>query len=89
MGLDLKFVTIDENSKWLSAVQKLGDNSRLTLGFMPAQAFVDYAKRKQILGLIIDGELVAYTMFRYKKILSLLYTFVFQLSIVVMDTQKN
>lgn len=63
----MKFVTIDENSKWLSAVQKLGDDSRLTLGFMPAQAFVDYAKRKQILGLIINGELIAYTMFRYKK----------------------
>lgn len=63
----MKLVTIDENSKWLSAVQKLGDDSRLTLGFMPAQAFVDYAKRKQILGLIINGELVAYTMFRYKK----------------------
>lgn len=63
----MKFVTVDEHSEWLSAVQKLGDDSRLTLGFMPTQAFVDYARRKQILGLIINGELVAYTMFRYKK----------------------
>lgn len=63
----MKFVTVDERSEWLSAVQKLGDDSRLTLGFMPTQAFVDYARRKQILGLIINGELVAYTMFRYKK----------------------
>ena len=37
----MEFVTIDENSKWLSAVQKLGDDSRHTLGFMPPQAFVD------------------------------------------------
>ncbi len=63
----MKCLTIDENSKWLGDVQKLGDDSRTTLGFMPAQAFADYAKRKQILALIIDDELVAYTMFRYKK----------------------
>ena len=63
MGWDLMFVTIDESSRWLSAVQKLGDDSRLTLGFMPAQTFVDYAKRKQILGSIINGELAACTMF--------------------------
>ena len=63
----LNFLLIGENSKWLHDVQKLGDDSRLTLGFMPAQAFADYAKHKQILALIIDNELVAYTMFRYKK----------------------
>ncbi len=63
----MRFLTIDESSQWLGDVQKLGDDSRLTLGFMPAQAFVDYAKRKQILALIIDDELAAYTMFRYKK----------------------
>lgn len=65
--MDLDFLIIGENSKWLHDVQKLGDNSRPTLGFMPAQAFADYAKHKQILALIIDNELVAYTMFRYKK----------------------
>ena len=55
--MDLNFLLIDENSKWLHDVQKLGDDFRLTLGFMPAQAFVDYAKHKQILALIIDNEI--------------------------------
>ena len=36
----MEFVTIDENSKWLSAVQKLGDDSRHTLGVMRAEACV-------------------------------------------------
>lgn len=63
----MKFLTIDEHSRWLDDVQKLGDNSRLTLGFMPAQAFTDYAKRRQILALIINDEVAAYAMFRYKK----------------------
>ena len=67
MGTGLKFLTIDEKSKWLSDVQRLGDNSRATLGFMTAQAFAYYAKRNQILALIVDDELVTYTMFRYKK----------------------
>lgn len=62
----MKFLIIDENSKWLSDVQKLGDDSRRTLGFMTTQAFADYARHRQILGLIINNELAAYTMFRYK-----------------------
>lgn len=49
----MKFLIIDENSKWLSDVQKLGDDSRRTLGFMTTQAFADYARHRQILGLII------------------------------------
>ena len=57
---------IDDNSPFLQDIQILGDNNRSTLGFLPAQAFVDYARKNQIIALINDGVLCAYTMFRHK-----------------------
>ena len=63
----MDIITVDENSKWLKLVQDLGDSARETVGFMPEQAFKDYAKRGHILALIEEKELAAYVMFRYKN----------------------
>ena len=57
---------IDQKSKWLDAVIALGDSCRGTVGFMPRQAFTDYAERKHIIGIIDGNTLVGYIMYRYK-----------------------
>lgn len=62
----MEFRIVDRNSEWLDKVIALGDSCKATIGFMPKQAFVDYAYRKEILALIMDKELVAYVMYRYK-----------------------
>ncbi len=62
----MEFRIVDRDSEWLDKVIALGDSCRATIGFMPKQAFADYAYRKEILALIIDKALVAYVMYRYK-----------------------
>ena len=62
-------VVIDKKSNYLEQVVALGDQSHATVGFLPEQAFHDYADKKQILGLIDSdaAALIAYIMFRYKS----------------------
>ena len=60
-------ISISVKSKWLEQVQDLGDSASNTVGFLPREAFADYARKGQILALIEDDELLAYIMYRYKK----------------------
>jgi len=45
----IKIITIEENSPYLSQVIKLGDANSKTLGFLPQEAFHNFAECKQIL----------------------------------------
>lgn len=58
---------IDQKSKWLSAVQNLGDTASSTVGFLAREAYTDYARKGHILVAVEGEQLVAYTMFRFKK----------------------
>lgn len=58
---------INHKSKWLNKVQDLGDTASGTVGFLPRDAYFDYARRNQILAVIDNDELLAYTMFRFRK----------------------
>ena len=60
-------VEVDESSEWLAMVQQLGDSQRNTIGFMPTQAFEDYARKHCILAVISDSDLIGYVMYRYKR----------------------
>lgn len=58
---------INHKSKWLDAVQNLGDASSGTVGFLAREVYSDYARREHIL-VATEGELLlAYIMFRFKK----------------------
>lgn len=58
---------INHKSKWLKSVQLLGDSYSSTVGFLAQEAYVDYARKGRILVAIHDNQLLAYTMFRFKK----------------------
>lgn len=58
---------INHKSKWLNKVQDLGDTASGTVGFLPRDAYFDYARRNQILVVIDNDKLLAYTMFRFRK----------------------
>lgn len=58
---------INQKSKWLSAVQKLGDTASSTVGFLAREVYSDYARRGRILVVTEGEQLLAYTMFRFKK----------------------
>lgn len=58
---------INHKSKWLGKVQNLGDTASGTVGFLPRDAYSDYARRNQILVATEAEELLAYTMFRFRK----------------------
>ena len=45
----------------------LGDTARDTVGFLPREAFLDYAKKDQILACIEENELLGYLLFRRGK----------------------
>lgn len=55
---------VDVNTRLFHEVCKLGDANRSTLGFLPAQAFYEYAERKGILAATDKGKLLGYVMFR-------------------------
>lgn len=58
---------INHKSTWLNEVQSLGDTASGTVGFLAREVYSDYARKGHIL-VAIDGEqLLAYTMFRFKK----------------------
>lgn len=58
---------INHKSKWLKSVQLLGDSYSNTVGFLAQEAYADYARKGRILVAIHDNQLLAYTMFRFKK----------------------
>ena len=55
---------VDVNSRLFNDVCELGDANRATLGFLPAQAFYEYAERKRIVAATYRGKLLGYIMFR-------------------------
>lgn len=63
----MNYTVISEKSKWLQKVQSLGDSASGTVGFLPREAFADYARKGHILALVEDNELLAYIMYRFKK----------------------
>ncbi len=58
---------INQKSKWLTKVQDLGDTASSTVGFLPRDAYSDYARQNQILVATESDELLGYVMFRFKK----------------------
>ena len=58
---------INQKSKWLNKVQDLGDSASATVGFLPRDVYWDYARLNHILVVIDNDELLAYTMFRFRK----------------------
>ena len=58
---------INQKSKWLSAVQDLGDTASSTVGFLAREVYSDYARKGHILVAIEGEQLLTYTMFRFKK----------------------
>lgn len=63
----MDYTVVSARSKLLKKVQNLGDSASSTVGFLPREAFVDYAKKGHILALTEDDELLAYIMYRYRK----------------------
>ena len=63
----MDYTVVSARSKLLKKVQNLGDSASSTVGFLPREAFVDYAKKGHILALTEDDELLAYVMYRYRK----------------------
>lgn len=66
---NVETISIDKKSPYLKQVIDLGDQSHTTVGFLPEQAFNDYAEKQRILGLVNKEEmsLIAYIMYRYKN----------------------
>ena len=58
---------INHESKWLKAVQNLGDTASSTVGFLAREVYADYARKGHILVVTEGEQLLAYTMFRFKK----------------------
>lgn len=63
----MEYTVVPAKSSLLRKVQDLGDRSSSTVGFLPREAFADYARKGHILALVEDDELLAYIMYRYKK----------------------
>ena len=63
----MDYSVVSARSKLLKKVQNLGDSASSTVGFLPREAFVDYAKKGHILALTENDELLAYIMYRHRK----------------------
>lgn len=64
----MEILPIDGSSPLLEAVISLGDQNCATLGFLPEQAFHDYAQKKHIIvALSEDQTLLGYLLFRISK----------------------
>lgn len=59
----MDFVIVDKNSVWLEAVNRLGDSARNTIGFLPHQAFLDYAAKDRILAAVDSECLLGYVLY--------------------------
>ncbi len=60
----MKIIKVTTSSPLLRSVIKLGDKARETLGFLPREAFKDYARKEQILAAVDQDELLGYVLFR-------------------------
>ena len=60
----MRIITVNNNSPFMEHVIALGDTARDTVGFLPREAFLDYAKKDQILACVEDNELLGYLLFR-------------------------
>lgn len=58
---------INHKSKWLAPIQSLGDTASATVGFLARDVYYDYARKGHILAVTEGEQLLAYTMFRFKK----------------------
>lgn len=63
----MKIIEVNRNSPFLEKVIALGDTARDTVGFLPHEAFMDYAKKDQILACIEGKNLLGYLLFRRGK----------------------
>ena len=63
----MQIIEIGINSKWLSQIKDLGDSQSATVGFLPEQAYNDYAENKHIYAALIEDELAGYVLFRITK----------------------
>lgn len=66
MDDNMEYSFVNNNSKWLADIISMGDEFRSTVGFLPRQAFEDYAKKGHIFAATENGCLLGYIMFRYK-----------------------
>ena len=60
----MKIIKVHPSSPLLRNVIKLGDKARETLGFLPREAFQDYARKEQILAAVDQDQLLGYILFR-------------------------
>jgi hypothetical protein len=66
--MDYTIINIKEDDNLIDAVIALGDSQKQTLGFLPTQAFIEYAARGSILvALSKERVVVGYVLFAYKK----------------------
>ena len=63
----LKIIEVNRNSPFLEKVIALGDTARDAVGFLPQEAFLDYAKKDQILACVEGKKLLGYLLFRRGK----------------------
>jgi len=64
----IRFVTLDENSEYLSQVKELGRTNNSTLGFLPEGAYDDFAKRKQVIAAVDNSnKCIGYLLYRISR----------------------
>ncbi|GAB6037724.1 hypothetical protein JCM15519_22830 [Fundidesulfovibrio butyratiphilus] len=67
-NMNCKIVNIKDHPELIESVIGLGDSQRQTLGFLPAQAFLEYAERGSILVAVSDQlEVIGYALFAHKQ----------------------
>lgn len=52
---------------YVAQIQQLADKNSSTLGFIPAQAYIQFAKERKIFCAISQGNVVGYVLFRYNR----------------------
>lgn len=63
----MEFTLVNRHSPMLEKVIQLGDQNRATLGFLPRQAFEEYAGKNHIIAFTDGADLVAYLLYRTKN----------------------
>ena len=63
----MRIIKVNSNSPFLEAVVALGDTARDTVGFLPREAFLDYARKEQIIACVEGKRLLGYLLFRRGK----------------------
>ena len=63
----MRIIKVNSNSPFLEAIVALGDTARDTVGFLPREAFLDYARKEQIIACVEGKRLLGYLLFRRGK----------------------